>query len=158
MPNPFETYLFPYMRYSYPDARPSTSYFTIAKYNDDHPDSIVSLCYKEGRPINCNAPYIQDITLPEEIDLITEDGNKSKVLEYMDATSMNDYDKLRFIDRRSNHLYAALIQTDSENENRMWGVIVFDTNSPNKDDLKEKLKDVIDRYLKITQFSLKFLH
>lgn len=158
MPNPFHDYLIPYMRYSYPDARPSTSYFPIAVYNDDQAESLVSLCYKEGRPINCNAPYIQEIKLPDQLDSIKNDGDKSKVEQYMQATSMNDYDRLRLIDRRSNHLYAALIQQDSENDNRVWGVIVFDTNSEKEEDLETKLRNVIDRYLKIIQFSLKFIH
>lgn len=157
LPNPIDKYLVPYIRYSYPSAYPSTSYFSISKYNDDEPCSVVSLCYKKGTPVNVNAPYIQNITLPEkEEDLPTAD--KAKIADYMQATSMSDYGKLRLIDRRSNHIFASLIQHDSEKDNMIWGVIVFDTNSDREDDLSEKLNDVISSYLKITQFSLKIIH
>lgn len=156
MPNPFDKYLVPYIRYSFPDSTPSTSYFKIPKFNSDKEDSIVSLCYKKGVPVNCNTTYIQGIELPDKISKLDED-NRKKVKEYLRDSHM-EYDKLRLIDRRANHLYAVLIQHDDEKETMRWGVIVFDKNSDKPDDLGNKLKNVIYSYLKITQFSLKIIH
>ncbi len=158
LPSPIDSYLMPYIRYSYPNAIPSTSYFSIPRSNDDIAESVVSQCYKKGRPVNVNAPYIQNIHLPDNIeDLDPQD--RIQVDEYLSKTFMADYGKLKMIDRRSNHLYAALIQHDNEQDNMRWGVIVFDINSEKRDeDIESKLVDVISSYLKITQFSLKIIH
>lgn len=157
IPHPFKKYLIPYMRYSFPASTPSTTYFPISKYTDDPTDSVATMCYKRGETININAPYIQNIKLPNDLNDLSED-ELSKVKEYMEKTSMNDYNKLRSIDRRSNHIYSVLIQRDTEEDNMRWGVMVFDKNSDTNEDLNDKLKNVIHSYLKITQFSLKIIH
>lgn len=157
IPNPMVNYLVPYIRYSYPDAYPSTSYFSIPKCNDDKACSVVSLCYKKGTHVNVDAPYIQDIELPEN-KRRRAPSERDKIREYQQKTSMPSYRKLRLIDRRANHIFAALIQCDSEKDDIRWGVIVFDKNSEDSDNLSERLKDVISGYLKITQFSLKIIH
>ncbi len=157
LPNPMVNYLVPYIRYSYPDASPSTSYFSIPKYNNDKACSVVSLCYKKGTSVNIDAPYIQDIELPKNKIELTQ-SERDKIREYQQKTSMSSYRKLRLIDRRANHIFAALIQCDSEKDDIRWGVIVFDKNSEDSDNLSERLKNVISGYLKITQFSLKIIH
>lgn len=115
------------------------------------------MCYKNGRETICNTEYIQDIELPENMSNLSKEDLR-KVKEYMKASHMTNYEKLRLIDRKSNHLYAVLIQQDEETKNMRWGVIVFDKNSEQPDNLQEKLNDVIHSYLKITQFSLKIIH
>ena len=149
IPNPFNTYLFPYSRFSYPEKATARTTFRALNNDNDTAEGAVEKCYKTGKDVYIKAPYINDIKLPKEENQLTKE-NMARVKEYIATTGIS-YKKLRLLQRKANCIYAIPLRKGAH----IWGVLVFDNNSENTPiDLKDKLKNVIDNYQKIIQLTI----
>lgn len=156
IPNPFKLYLVPYIRYSYPNSSPSTTYFDAEDNEDSRPQSVVERCYKEGTTAFATLPYIKDIELPKEFERIDGEVNKDLVKQYMDGTSMS-YKKLRNLGRKANDIYAVIIGNNEDADDPRWGIMIFDRIS-HETNLQEQLSPVIAGYIKIVEFSVRIIN
>lgn len=148
-PRLFVDYLVIYERFSFPKSDKSYTFFQICSASNPKSSSIVADCYKRGVSKCIVTSYISDIELPDDISLLSN-TDKDKVYEYISKTGTK-YDKLRMLNRRANYIYAVPIRYNQE----IWGVIVFDNNhETNNVDIKEELKNHIDNYQKIVQFTI----
>ena len=94
--------------------------------------------------------YINEIRFRKTLWLLSSE-ERQKVKQYMKDTGMSDYDKLCTLKRKANYIYAVPIRYNQQ----MWGVIAFDNNKETDVlDIEEKLKDLIDDYQKIIQFTI----
>ena len=97
IPNPFNTYLFPYSRFSYPEKATARTTFRALNNDNDTAEGAVEKCYKTGKDVYIKAPYINDIKLPKEENQLTKE-NMARVKEYIATTGIS-YKKLRLLQR-----------------------------------------------------------
>lgn len=153
-PNLFKEYLVPYIRWDFPKGAEPAVYFEI---NDKTEDSIASECFRKGQPVKVDTLYIVDEELPKDEALLPEGNLKRAIQDYKTKTHMS-YKKIRLLKRRANHLYACQIPHTSEDDNELWGVIVFDRYiNPPLPLTKQLSSEKIDNYIKIIQFSINII-
>lgn len=144
-----KSYLTIYERFSFPKSVKSYTFFELSEEDVMKPTSIVADCYKRGVSKHESLPYISEICCPKNFYELS--GKEQKLVqEYMNKTG-TDYTKLCMLNRKANFIYAVPIRHNQE----IWGVVVFDSNhKPECKDLKEMLKNNIDNYQKIIQFTI----
>lgn len=142
-------YLVIYNRFSFPKQNKSYTFFRAIQEDNIEPESVVEKCYKTGKTVTVTAPYISDITLPENISSLPSQ-DKEKVKKYMSKTGTKNYHKLFLLNRRANYIYALPIRQNEE----IWGVVVFDNNQVTSVNIEEKLRSIINDYQKIIQFTI----
>lgn len=149
----FSDYLTIYVRYSYPKEDGSMTLFRVTNRNEMN--GITEKCYKEGTEIERMTCDISDLKLPETYAEIEKSRSKDYVLikQYMNETNIDPahYDSLLNIHTRANNIYAVAITNEDE---RIWGVLIIDNVSDKPKSFKEELKNVIEDYAKIFCFTL----
>lgn len=118
-------------------------------------NGIAEKCYKEGTEIERMTCDISKLKLPETYADIEKSRCKEHILikQYMNDTNIDPahYDSLLNIHARANNIYAVAITNEDE---RIWGVLIIDNVSDKPKSFKEELKNVIEDYAKIFCFTL----
>lgn len=149
-------YLVIYVRYSYPKAKKSCTYFRLSDMVDrGHYNGIADRCFQDGIEINVMTNNISDIELPKNILSLSE-GKRKKVKRYMKDCHIAEeyYGSLRTLHKISNNLYAVPVAL---NDQSIWGVVIVDCVGDICHNFKEDLKDCMASYMKIINFSLSSL-
>lgn len=155
IPNPFKNYLVPYIRYSYPNSMPSTTYFDATDEEEAKAQSVVEKCYRTGCPAFAMPPYIKDIILPKNMEKLDVE-NKLLIKQYMEDTGLS-YKKLYNLGRKANDLYAVIISNNEDAKDPRWGVMVIDRTS-HQTNLQQQLSPVISGYIKIVEFTVRIIN
>lgn len=149
-------YLVIYVRYSYPKAKKSCTYFRISDLSNKKIfNGIADKCCQEGIAISVTTPNISDISLTPNINDLN-DNEKKRVKKYMKSCHFDQqyYDSIRLMKKIANNLYAVPIAL---NDQSIWGVVVVDSVRDEEHDFKEELKEYMASYMKIINFSLSAL-
>lgn len=152
----FSDYLVVYVRYSYPKAKRSCTYFRASDLSNKQKfNGVADKCFQEGLELSVNTPNITDITLPSDMRDLSE-KHKKRVKVYMRACFFDEqyYDSLRGMQKIANNLYAVPIAL---NDQSIWGVVIIDSIRDDSHNFKEELSEYMASYMKIINFSLSAL-
>lgn len=146
-------YLVIYVRYSYPKAKKSCTYFRLSDKADKNKfNGIADRCYQLGIEQCVTTNNINDIELPDTIkDLSIK--QKKRVEKYMKDCYFDEefYNSIRMMHRIANNLYAIPVALSDQS---IWGVVIIDNVANDSIDFKSDLKDYMSSYMKIINFSL----
>ncbi len=146
-------YLVIYVRYSYPKAKTSCTYFRLSdKANKNKFNGIADRCYQQGVELSVSTENINDIDLPDTINNLSV-KQKKRVKKYMRNCYFDEefYNSIRMMHRIANNLYAVPVTLSDQS---IWGVVVIDNVASGGLEFKSYLKDYMSSYMKIINFSL----
>lgn len=146
-------YLVIYVRYSYPKAKKSCTYFRLSDKADKNKfNGIADRCYQQGVELSVSTENINDIDLPDAINKLS-DRQKKQVEKYMKNCYFDKefYNSIRMMHRIANNLYAIPVALSDQS---IWGVVIIDNVANDSIDFKSDLKDYMSSYMKIINFSL----
>lgn len=152
----FSDYLTIYIRYSYPKAKKSYTYFRLTdNAKNDQYNGVADKCYNEGVEVSVSTEYINDMHLPETMEELTPIERK-KIFKYLNDCHFSEinYKSLLQIKKLSNNLYAVPV---TQNDQSIWGVVIIDNNSKAKLSFKSRLDTYMSSYMKIINFTLSSL-
>lgn len=146
-------YLVIYVRYSYPKAKKSCTYFRLSDKADKYQfNGIADKCYQHGIELSVTTDNINDIDLPYDINKLSV-SQKKRVKKYMKDCFFDEnfYNSIKLMHKIANNLYAIPVALSDQS---VWGVIIIDNGANNCLDFKSYLKDYMSSYMKIINFSL----
>lgn len=146
-------YLVIYVRYSYPKAKKSCTYFRLSdKADKDKFNGIADRCYQQGVEQCVTTDNINDIDLPDTINNLSE-KQKKRVKRYMRNCYFDEefYNSIKMMHRIANNLYAVPVTLSDQS---VWGVVIIDNVNSDQLDFRPFLKDCMSSYMKIINFSL----
>ncbi len=149
-------YLVIYVRYSYPKAKKSCTYFRLSDKSDKNKfNGIADKCYQHGIDLNVTTYNINDIDLPDDINSLSSKQRK-RVKKYMKDCYFDKefYNSIKVMHKISNNLYAVPVSLSDQS---IWGVVIIDNGSNDCLDFKSYLRDYMPSYMKIINFSLSSL-
>lgn len=149
-------YLVIYVRYSYPKAKKSCTYFRLSDKSDKNKfNGIADKCYQQGIELNVTTDNINDINLPDDINKLSL-RQKKRVEKYMkDCCFDNEfYNSIKVMHKIANNLYAIPVALSDQS---IWGVVIIDNSANGSLDFKSDLKNFMPSYMKIINFSLSSL-
>lgn len=146
-------YLVIYVRYSYPKAKKSCTYFRLSDKADKNKfNGIADKCYQQGIELNVTTNNINDINLPDDINKLSS-KQKNRVIKYMKDCYFDKefYNSIKIMHKIASNLYAIPIALSDQS---IWGVVIIDNGSDTSFDFKSYLRDYMPSYMKIINFSL----
>ncbi|WP_297974530.1 hypothetical protein [uncultured Bacteroides sp.] len=149
-------YLVIYVRYSYPKAKKSCTYFRLSDKSEKKKfNGIADKCYQHGIDLNVTTDNINDIDLPSNINDLSA-KQKKRVEKYMKDCHFDKefYNSIKVMHKIANNLYAVPVALSDQS---IWGVVIIDNESNDFFDFKTYLKDYMPSYMKIINFSLSSL-
>lgn len=149
-------YLVIYVRYSYPKAKKSCTYFRLSDKSEKNKfNGVADKCYQHGIDLNVTTDNINDIDLPDNINDLSA-KQKKRVEKYMKDCHFDKefYNSIKVMHKIANNLYAVPVALSDQS---IWGVVIIDNESNDFFDFKTYLKDYMPSYMKIINFSLSSL-
>lgn len=146
-------YLVIYVRYSYPKAKKSCTYFRLSdKSHKNKFNGIADKCYQLGIELSVITKNINDINLPDDINSLSHE-ERNRVEKYMKDCYIDKefYNSLKVMHKIANNLYAIPVALSDQS---IWGVVIIDNETKDRFDFKFYLKDYMSSYMKIINFSL----
>lgn len=146
-------YLVIYVRYSYPKAKKSCTYFRLSDKSDKNKfNGIADRCYQQGIELSVTTRNINDINLPDDMNCLSLE-EKKRVEKYMKDCYIDKefYNSLKVMHKIANNLYAIPVALSDQS---IWGVVIIDNETKDRFDFKSYLKDYMSSYMKIINFSL----
>ena len=134
-PNPFKKYICMYVRCSNPHQEGSSTYFKIAN-KEKEISGIASYAEYSRKARKIETEYISSFYSLKQEYTPTQ---AKKIVKYRKANKLTD-EKMSCLHRLSNHLYAEPIFSS---KNEIWGVLVIDIDSPEKDVFQGKEEAVV---------------
>lgn len=149
-------YLVIYVRYSYPKAKKSCTYFRLSDKSDKNRfNGIADKCFQYGIELSVTTENINDIDLPDDINQLST-KQKKRVEKYMKDCYFDKefYNSIKVMHKISNNLYAVPVALSDQS---IWGVVIIDNGAHDSLDFKSYLKSYMSSYMKIINFSLSSL-
>lgn len=146
-------YLVIYVRYSYPKAKKSCTYFRLSDKADKKKfNGIADKCYQQGIELSVSTDNINDINLPDKVNELST-KQKKRVVKYMSDCYFDKefYNSIKIMHKIANNLYAIPVALSDQS---IWGVVIIDNEANDNFDFKSYLKDYMSSYMKIINFSL----